>query len=98
MGFGQHGQQGMMTGASVFARIVAFQRALLVAIAFEDSGIQVQAVTAAALRSPQNQVYLVYIQESAVRIPSLLKKLELCVGLALLFLGLPLRLPRHHQR
>ena len=49
MGFGQHGQQGMMTGASVLARIVAFQRALLLAIAFEDGGIQIQAVTIAAL-------------------------------------------------
>src|SRR5664280_2219244 len=48
--FGQHGQQGMMTGASMLARIVAVQRALLPAIAFEDGGIQVQAVTVAALR------------------------------------------------
>jgi len=50
--FGQHGQQGMMTRASVFARIVAFQRALLVAIAFQDGGIQVQTVTGAACRQP----------------------------------------------
>src|ERR1035438_6197743 len=40
----------MMTGASVLARIVPLQRALLLAIAFEDGGIQVQAVTVAALR------------------------------------------------
>ena len=50
--FGQHGQHGMMTGASVFARIVPFQRALLLAIAFEDGGIQIQAVTIAACRQP----------------------------------------------
>src|SRR5271157_4303809 len=48
--FGEHGQQGMMTGASVFARIVSFQRALLLAIAFQDGGIQIQAVTLAACR------------------------------------------------
>ena len=52
MGFGQHRQQGMMTGASVFARIVALQRALLLAITFEDGGIQVQAVTLTARRQP----------------------------------------------
>ena len=34
----------------MLARIVPFQRALLLAIAFEDGGIQVQAVTIAALR------------------------------------------------
>ena len=52
--FGEHGQQGIgrMTGASVLARMVSFQRALLLAVAFEDSGIQVQAVTVAALRQP----------------------------------------------
>src|SRR5271157_837884 len=50
--FGEHGQQRMMTGASVLARIVAFQRALLLAIAFEDGGIQIQAVTLAACRQP----------------------------------------------
>src|SRR5271165_4460463 len=50
--FGEHGQQGMMTGASVLARIVPFQRALLLTIAFEDGGIQVQAVTLVACRQP----------------------------------------------
>ena len=50
--FGEYGQQGMMTGASVFARVVPLQRALLLAIAFEDGGIQVQAVTLAAGRQP----------------------------------------------
>src|SRR5271157_4582297 len=46
--FGEHGQQRMMTGASVLARIVPLQRALLLAIAFEDGGIQIQAVAIAA--------------------------------------------------
>src|SRR5271157_439906 len=50
--FGEHGQQRMMTGASVFAWIVPLQRALLLAIAFEDGGIQIQAVAIAAGGQP----------------------------------------------
>src|SRR5271166_4566754 len=42
----------MMTGASVLARIVPLQRALLLAIAFEDGGIQIQAVAIAAGGQP----------------------------------------------
>jgi hypothetical protein len=44
MRFAQHGQQGMMTGSTVFARVGAFQRALLLTVAFEYGGIQIQGV------------------------------------------------------
>ena len=50
MRFAQHGQQRMMAGPSVFARVVPFQRAFLLAIALKDGGIQVQGVALAALR------------------------------------------------
>ena len=50
VGFGQHRQQRMMTGPSVFAWIVSLQRVLLLTIAFQDGGIQVQAVTVPAWR------------------------------------------------
>src|SRR5207237_4789559 len=42
--FRQNRQQGMMRGASVFARIRSFQRSLLSSVAFKYGGIQVQAV------------------------------------------------------
>ena len=46
----QHGQQRMVAGASVFARVVSFKRTLLLAVAFEDGRIQVQCVAISALR------------------------------------------------
>src|SRR5205823_13955255 len=42
--FRQNRQQGMMRGASVFARIRSLQRSLLSSVAFKHGGIQVQAV------------------------------------------------------
>src|SRR5207302_8379891 len=42
--FRQNRQQGMMRGASVFARVRSFQRSLLSSVAFKYGGIQVQAV------------------------------------------------------
>ncbi len=42
--FRQNRQQGMMRGASVFARVRSLQRSLLSSVAFKYGGIQVQAV------------------------------------------------------
>src|SRR5438034_4820752 len=50
VGLGQHRQQRMMTGTSMFARIVSLQRAFLLTVALEDGGIQVQAVAVVAHR------------------------------------------------
>jgi hypothetical protein len=46
----QHGQQRMMAGPSVFARVVSFERTFLFAITFKDGRIQVQRVAFHALR------------------------------------------------
>ena len=50
MSFAQHRQQRMMTGPSVFARIVSLERTLLLAVTFQDGRIQVQGVAFVALR------------------------------------------------
>ena len=50
MRLAQHGQQRMMTGPSVFARVVSFERTFLLAITFKDRRIQVQRVALGALR------------------------------------------------
>ena len=50
MGFAEHGQQGMVAGAAVFARVVAFQRSLLLAVTLEDRRIQIQRVAVRAER------------------------------------------------
>ena len=46
----QHGQQRMMAGPSVLARVVSFERTFLFAIPFKDRRIQVQRVAFRGLR------------------------------------------------
>ena len=52
MGFAQHGQQRMMAGPPVSARVVPFQRSFLLAVTLEHGGIQIQGVALGAQRQP----------------------------------------------
>ena len=59
MGLAQHGQQGMMAGPSVLARVMSLERTFLLAIALEYGGIQIQRV---ALTAPRHPLHLPFRQ------------------------------------
>jgi hypothetical protein len=54
MRFGEYGQQWMMTGSAVFARVVSFQRTFLLSVTLEHRRVEIQAVTVASQRQALN--------------------------------------------
>ena len=52
VGLAEHGRQRMMSGSSVLAQVVPFERALLPSVTLKDRPIQVQGVALAAWTAP----------------------------------------------